>query len=77
MEDYTSKRGSGLGFMLLMTALYNIVILILFEFTNSYIIDNLLKLLLVFCNIYQIYYMVLFQTLKCTFDSGNLKIHAI
>ncbi|MBU3181592.1 PH domain-containing protein [Clostridium psychrophilum] len=77
MEDYTSKRGHGLGFMLLMTALYNIVILILLKFTNAYIIDNLLKLLLVFCNIYQIYYMVLFQTLKCTFDSENLKIHAI
>ncbi|MCB2292577.1 PH domain-containing protein [Clostridium algoriphilum] len=77
MEDYTTKRGHGLGFMLLMTALYNILILILLKFTNSYIVDNLLKLLLVFCNLYQIYYILLFESLKCTFNNENLMIHAI
>ena len=77
MDSYTSKRGHGLGSMLLMTALYNILILILLQFTNSYIIDNLLKLLLIFCNIYQIYYIWLFQSLKCTIDSENLVIYAI
>jgi len=77
MDSYTSKRGPGLGSMLLRTALYNILIIILLKFTNSYIVDNLLKLLLVFCNIYQIYYIVLFESIKCTFDSEDLKIYAI
>ena len=77
MDNYISKQGRGLGFMLLMTTLYNILILILLKFTNSYIVDSLLKLLLVSCNIYQVYYMLLYASLKCTIDDQNLKIYAI
>ena len=77
MESYVSRRGQGLWFMLLMTALYNISILILLRFTNSYIVDNLLKLILVLCNIYQVYYIALFVSLKCIMDEENLIIYAI
>jgi len=77
MDSYGSKSGRGLGYMLLTTALYNILILILLKFTNSYIVANLLKLLLVSCNIYQIYYMLLFESIKCTIDEENFKIYAI
>jgi len=77
MDSYISKRGRGLGFILLMTALYNILILILLKFTNSYIVASLLKLILVSCNTYQAYYMLLFASLKCTIDDENLKIYAI
>lgn len=77
MENYISKRGRGLGFILLMTALYNILILIVLRFTNSYIVVSLLKVLLVSCNIYQVYYILLYASLKCTIDDGNLKICAI
>ncbi|MBU3159124.1 PH domain-containing protein [Clostridium frigoris] len=77
MDSYESKRGYGLVLMLLTTALYNILILILLKYTNSYIVANLLKLLLVSCNIYQAYYILLFASLKCSIDEGNLKIYAI
>ena len=77
MDSYISKRGRGLGFMLLVTTLYNILILILLKFTNSYIVASLLKLILVSCNIYQVYYMLLYSSLKCTIDNENLKIYAI
>ena len=77
MDSYGSKRGYGLVLMLLTTVLYNILILILLKFTNSYIVANLLKLLLVACNIYQIYYILLFSTLKCKIDEKNLNIYAI
>jgi len=77
MDSYVSRRGHGIWVMLLMTALYNILILILLEFTNSYIVDNLLKLLLVFCNVYQIYYMALFVSIKCTLDEEKLGIYSI
>jgi len=77
MDNFRSKQGRGLGFMLLTTALYNILILIILRFTNSYVISNLLKLLLVSCNIYQVYYMLLFKSLKCTINKDNLKIYAI
>jgi hypothetical protein len=77
MDSYISKQGRGLGFMLLMTTLYNILILVLLEFTNSYIVASLLKLILVSCNIYQVYYMLLYMSLKCTIDDENLKIYAI
>jgi len=77
MDSYGSKRGYGLVLMLLTTALYNILILILLKYTNSYIVANLLKLLLVSCNIYQLYYILLFASLKCSIDEENLKIYAI
>ena len=77
MDSYISKGGRGLGFILLMTVLYNILILILLKFTNSYIVASLLKLILVSCNIYQVYYMLLYSSLKCTIDDQNLSIYAI
>jgi hypothetical protein len=77
MDSYISKQGRGLGFMLLTTTLYNILILILLKFTNSYIVDSLLKIILVSCNIYQVYYMLLYSSLRCTIDDENLKIYAI
>ena len=77
MDIYISQRGRGLGFMFLMTLLYNVLILILLKFTDSYIVDSLLKLLLISCNIYLAYYMLLFTSLKCTIDDQNLKISAI
>ena len=60
-----------------MTALYNILILILLKFTNSYIVASLLKLILVSCNIYRIYYILLYSSLKCTIDDENFAIYAI
>ncbi|MGH4125836.1 MAG: PH domain-containing protein [Clostridium sp.] len=77
MDSYISKEGHGLWFMLLMTALYNILVLTLLKFTNSYIVASLLKLILVSCNIYQVYYMLLYSSLKCTIDDQNLGIYAI
>ena len=77
MDSYISKGKRGLVFILLMTALYNILILILLKFTNSYIVASLLKLILVSCNIYGIYYMLLYSSLKCTIDDQNFAICAI
>jgi hypothetical protein len=77
MDIYISQRGRGLSFMLFMALLYNILILILLKFTDSYIVDSLLKLMLISCNIYLAYYILLFTTLKCTIDDQNLKIYAM
>ena len=77
MDSYITKRGMGFGFILLMTILYNALILILLRFTDSYIVVSLLKLMLVGFNIYYIYYMLLFVSIKCIIDGENLKIHAL
>ncbi|MBU3114670.1 PH domain-containing protein [Clostridium lacusfryxellense] len=77
MDSYVSRRGQGLWFIVLMTAIYNISILILLRFTNSYIVDNLLKIILVLCNVYQVYYIALFVSIKCTMDEEKLTIYAI
>lgn len=77
MDIYISQRGRGLSFMLFMALLYNILIVILLKFTDSYIVDSLLKLMLISCNIYIAYYILLFTTLKCTIDDQNLKIYAM
>jgi hypothetical protein len=77
MDFYISKPGRGLGFMLLMTALYNITLLILLKFANSYIIIVLLKVLLVTCNVYGVYFILIYTSLKCTIDDKNLVLSAI
>ena len=77
MDSYISKRGHGLLVMLLMTALYNILIVVLLKFTNSYTVATVLKIILVACNIYQVYYMLIYASVKCTIDDVNLKIYAI
>jgi hypothetical protein len=77
MDSYISKHGRGLGFILLMTALYNILILILLQINNSYIVASLLEIILWACNIYGVYYMLLYSTIKCTIDDQNLTIYAI
>ena len=77
MDSYISKHGRGLGFILLMTALYNILILILLQINNSYIVGNLLGIILWACNIYGVYYMILYSTIKCTIDDKNLTIYSV
>ncbi|MEK6263857.1 MAG: PH domain-containing protein [Clostridium sp.] len=77
MDSYISKHGRGLGFILLMTALYNILILILLQINNSYIVASLLEIILWACNIYGVYYMLLYSTIKCTIDDQNLTIYAV
>jgi hypothetical protein len=77
MDIYISQRGRGLSFMLFMALLYNVLILVLLRFTDSYIVDSLLKLILISCNIYLTYYMLLSTSLKCTIDDQNLKISAM
>ena len=77
MDSYVTKGKRGIGFMLLMAVLYNILIIILLKFTNSYIVASLLKLLLVACNIYLIYYILLYSSLKYTINEENIMIYAI
>jgi len=77
MDSYKSKGRRGLGYILLMTALYNILILILLKFTNSYIVASLLKIILLSCNVYQIYYMLIYLSVKCTIDDQFFGISAI
>ncbi|MGH4118891.1 PH domain-containing protein [Clostridium sp.] len=77
MDSFISKRGRGLGFILLMTALYNILIIILLQINNSYIVASILEILLWACNIYGVYYIVLYSTIKCIIDDQNLSIYAI
>ncbi|MBU3189687.1 PH domain-containing protein [Clostridium bowmanii] len=77
MDSYVTKGKRGIGFMLLMGVLYNILIIILLKITNSYIVASLLKLLLVACNIYIIYYILLYSSLKYTINEENIVIYAI
>lgn len=77
MNSYITKRGMGFSFMLLMTIVYNVLILILIRFTDLYVVGNLLKVMLVVFNMYQIYYMLLIVSIRCTIDNENLKIHAL
>ncbi len=77
MDSYISKSGRGIGIMILMMALYNILIITVLQFTNSYIVASLLKLILVSCNIYVGYYILLYATLKCTIDDQNITIYTL
>lgn len=74
MENYKSIKGSGVYFIIGVSLLYNILFIILLPFINSYEISSLLKLGLIAFNIYQIYYLIIYVSLRYSMDNENLYI---
>lgn len=74
MEVYKSIKGSGIYSILGITVLYNILLFILLFLTNSYEIWILLKITIIVFNIYQLYYILLCNSLTYSIDNDNLYI---
>ena len=64
MKTYKAIKGSGFLYIFGITVLYNGLIILLLNLINSYVIFNILKVLFVVCNLYQLYYIGLSLSLK-------------
>ena len=64
MRTYKSIKGIGFFYILAITILYNALIILLLNLINSYVIINILKILVILCNLYQVYYIALSLSLK-------------
>lgn len=74
MENYKSIKGSGVYFILGISVLYNALFITLLFLMNSYEISSLLKIVLIVFNIYQIYYLTIYASLRYSMDNENLYI---
>ncbi len=74
MVIYKPAKGIGLYRLLGTMLIYNIFIILAVIFVDSYVISSLLKLFFVLFNIYQLYYIFLFTTLKYGIDDEFIYI---
>lgn len=70
-------RGNGFYSILGMTLLYNAVIIACVIVVHSFVFSQLLKILLVCCNIYQLYYLLLSITINYAVDDKFIYILGI
>ena len=71
---YKSAKGIGVWVIAGITVIYNIFMIVFIKFINSYEIFNLLKLVFIVVNAYQIYYIIVCGTLKYSMDEEDLYI---
>lgn len=77
MKTYNQIKGKGLPYILGETLFYNLFIIILIFLVNSYELSNLLKVSLIVVNIYEIHYMVLYNTLHYIIEGDKIYIRGI
>lgn len=71
---YKSAKGIGVWVIVGITVIYNMFLIFLINFINSYEIANLFKLAFIAINAYQIYYIIVCGTLEYSVDEENLYI---
>jgi hypothetical protein len=74
MVIYKPDKGIGLYRLLGAMFFYDVLIILAVIFVDSYVVSSLLKLFLVLFNIYQLYYILLFTTLKYGIDDEYIYI---
>jgi hypothetical protein len=74
MEIYKPSKGMGIYYMLGILLAYDLLFVIALLKVNSYVLISLIKIALVTFTIYQIYYILLYSTLKYATDESNIYI---
>lgn len=74
MNKFKALKGTGGYYILASMLIYDALIVVLLMLINSYIITMLLKLLLVGCTLYHIYYILLSINLHYSMDENKLYI---
>lgn len=77
MVIYKPSRGVGAYYVLATTIIYNIIIAAAAILIDSYIVSSLFKLFLLLFNLYQLYYLLLFITLKYSVNEQEIYIRNI
>lgn len=75
MNKFKALKGTGGYYVLTSMIIYDALIVVLLMLINSYIITMLLKLLLVGCTIYHIYYILLSINLYYSMDENKFYIN--
>lgn len=74
MKTYKSIKGNGVYVIFSVLLICDVLTLAIINLSNSYILTSLLKVFLVGCNLYQLYFLFLSVSLKYTLDEKNLNI---
>lgn len=77
MKNYKAANGKGLYSILAITVLYDIVFILIYYFIDSYELSNLLKITLIVFNIYEIYYILIYNTVNYSIDKDALYINSL
>ncbi|WP_138204788.1 PH domain-containing protein [Haloimpatiens lingqiaonensis] len=77
MSIYNSRRGMGLFYQIFIVAVVNTAIGVLLFLSNSYVINVFSKILCVVFNLYMLYYIALFFTVKLVIDEEYIYILGI
>lgn len=74
MEIYKPSRGNGIYQLVGLLLAYDLLFIIGLLLVNSYILSSLLKIALIIFTVYQLYYIIVYTTLKYAFDDKNIYI---
>jgi hypothetical protein len=74
MVTYKPTKGIGVFHIIGTMLLCDVLIMIMIFLINSYVISSLMKLFLIIFNVYQVYYILLFTTLRYGIDDENIYI---
>lgn len=74
MKVFRCKKGTGANFILFSLLAADFGVLLLTKFIDVYVILSLIKIFLIILNVYGIYYIFLFLTLKYVVDNEKLNI---
>lgn len=77
MESFKQIKGKGLPYIIGETFLYNLFIIILIYLVDSYELSNLLKVTLIVINIYELHYILLYNSLVYIIDDEKICIKGI
>lgn len=77
MKSYKAAKSRGIGYVLLLTLIYNAFIIFLLFYINSYVLSSLLKAIIIIFNIYQLYYILLNISLNYIFYDNEIIISGI
>mgnify|MGYP001601149447 CR=1 FL=1 len=77
MQVFKPKSGSGYILILIITLLYNVLIIFLMFASKTYELSVLLKVLLIALNLYQFYYLLIYLTISYRLDSNMICIKSI
>ncbi|WP_392486592.1 PH domain-containing protein [Haloimpatiens sp. FM7315] len=77
MLSFQSKKGSGIVYIILIIVVTNVFIGALIALEDNYLINTISKGALLACNLYIMYYLLLYMSLSYVFDEDNFYIKGI
>jgi hypothetical protein len=77
VKRYKAEKSRGIFYILSLTLMYDLLMLVLLHYINSYEISIILKTIMVSFNFYQLYYILLNVSLNYIFDDNKIIIKGV